>query len=272
VVEDSGPGIPDDLLATLFEPFVRGDAYAQRDGGLALPIARQLAHLMGGDLAIENPGSAASGTRFTLRLPLVHLAEAGSVVGRPENREPHLPTSALPGALLVVDADPNQRAGWATVADAAGYRAVGAGTRDEARAELRRRAESGEPVEIVIFSDHGAEEYEQIGREIAAEEGLGKPALIMLPTVGNPGDARRLREAGFRGYLVKPVAPADLRETLETLRRTRRSAWHRLFLTRHSLAESRRGADEEHGDRELEASLERLLSARTDPPVTERSV
>ena len=271
VVEDSGPGIPDDLLATLFEPFVRGDAYAQRDGGLALPIARQLAHLMGGDLAIENPGSAASGTRFTLRLPLVRLTEEGSVVGLSENSEPHVPTSALPGALLVVDADPNQRAGWATVADASGYRAVGAGTREEARAELRRRAESGEPVEIVIFSDHGAEEYEQIGREIAAEESLGKPALIMLPTVGNPGDARRLREAGFRGYLVKPVAPADLRETLETLRRTRRTAWHRLFLTRHSLAESRRGADEEHGDRELEATLERLLSARTDPPVTGRS-
>src|SRR6185503_12348431 len=30
-VEDSGPAIPPDLLPTLFEPFVRGDAYANRD-------------------------------------------------------------------------------------------------------------------------------------------------------------------------------------------------------------------------------------------------
>jgi signal transduction histidine kinase len=65
-VEDTGPAIPDDLMPTLFQPFVRGDAYANRDGGLALPIAKQLTHLMGGDLAVENPPGI--GTRFTLRL------------------------------------------------------------------------------------------------------------------------------------------------------------------------------------------------------------
>ena len=86
------------------------------------------------------------------------------------------------------------------------------------------------------------------------------PALIMLPAVGNPGDARRLRDAGFRGYLVKPVAPSDLRETLETLRRTPRRAWQGLFLTRHSLAESRRGGVVP--DAELEASLGELMGER----------
>jgi CheY-like chemotaxis protein len=61
----------------------------------------------------------------------------------------------------------------------------------------------------------------------------------MLPAAGYPGDAKRLMEAGFRGYLVKPVVPADLRETLEILRRTPRTRWDRLFITRHSLAEGR---------------------------------
>src|SRR5262249_31919116 len=105
--------------------------------------------------------------------------------------------------------------------------------------ELLRRAEAGNPVAIVVFSDYGAEEYVELGRQIVARELLGKPALIILPAVGNPGDARRLMETGFRGYLGKPVAPADLREALETLRRTPRGLWHKLFLTRHSLAESR---------------------------------
>ncbi|HTL06405.1 MAG TPA: hypothetical protein VL241_11695, partial [Gemmatimonadales bacterium] len=80
---------------------------------------------------------------------------------------------------------------------------------------------------------------------------------IMLPAAGNPGDARRLMDAGFRGYLVRPIAPTDLRETLETLRRTPRGGWHRIFLTRHSLAEARRGGS--LPEAEVDATLGQLL-------------
>lgn len=255
LIEDSGPAIPDDLLATLFEPFTRGDAYSTRDGGLALPIARQLAHLMGGELTAENP--AGRGTRFTLRLPLQRLHGAGPGAGAAGLPADTVPTSALPGALLVVEADAKQRASWTGIAEAAGYRATGFGGREEVLAELARHAQEGRPVDIVIFSDHDAEEYERIGRAVSEDAGLGKPALVMLPAVGNPGDARRLMDAGFRGYLVKPVAPADLRETLETLRRTPRGAWHTLFLTRHSLAEARLGGGIEK--EEEDAGLTQLL-------------
>ena len=96
------------------------------------------------------------------------------------------------------------------------------------------------------------------GTNIAAVFAVSYPGTPEAPTVGNPGDASRLRQTGFRGYLVKPVVPADLRETLETLRRTPRGAWHALFLTRHSLAEDRRGGDA--GDKELDASLESLTA------------
>lgn len=236
VVEDTGPGIAPDLLPTLFEPFVRGDAYSNRDGGLALPIARQLAHLMGGDLTVAPRSDA--GTCFAIRLPLARWEDAS---GDAALQTPVLesPSRALPGTLLVVEADPSQRTIWAAIAEASGYRAAGLNNPGEVLPELIRRTEAGNPVSIVVFSDYGAEEYAELGRQIVAREAFGKPALIMLPAVGNPGDARRLMEAGFRGYLVKPVAPADLREALETLRRTPRGLWHRLFLTRHSLAESR---------------------------------
>ena len=235
-IEDSGPGIPADLLATLFEPFVRGDAYSNRDGGLALPIARQLAHLMGGDLSVESRSDA--GTRFTVRLPLSRWEDSnGDALDHTDSEES--PTVALPGTLLVVEADTGQRATWAAVSEAAGYRATALSSREAVLPELLRGSQAGRPAAVVIFSDNGAEGYAELGRQIVAHEALGKPALILLPAVGNPGDARLLMDAGFRGYLVKPVAPADLREALETLRRTPRSLWHRLFLTRHSLAEAR---------------------------------
>jgi len=235
-VADSGPPIPGDLLATLFEPFVRGDAYSNRDGGLALPIARQLAHLMGGDLTVENWSDA--GTRFSIRLPLSRWEDSSSEAAS-QGDLTESSSSTFPGTLLVVEADASQHAIWTAISEAAGYRATALVDPEAVLPELLARAAAGRPVSVVIFSDYGAEGYGDLGRRIVTAETLGKPALFMLPAVGNPGDARRLMEAGFRGYLVKPVAPADLRDALETLRRTRRGLWHRLFLTRHSLAESR---------------------------------
>ena len=57
--EDTGPGIPSEVRAKLFEPFVTGKA----DGtGLGLPIARRLLRDLGGDL--EMVRSDSSGTMF----------------------------------------------------------------------------------------------------------------------------------------------------------------------------------------------------------------
>jgi signal transduction histidine kinase/DNA-binding response OmpR family regulator len=262
VVEDTGPSIPHDLLPTLFEPFSRGDVYHGKEGGLSLPIARHLAHLMGGDLTVSN--LVDSGSRFAVSLPLPTIEEpapsppAGHGISGPGSSAPLVSG----GGVLVVDTDADQRAGWAAIAEAADFQATGYATRDEAMEELRRRAAAGRPAAIVVFSDHDALGYEQAGRDIYQQDDLERPALIMLPAVGNPGDATRLRQAGFRGYLVKPVIPADLRETLETLRRTPRGAWHGLFLTRHSLAEGRRGGDV--GEKELDASLDSLTAAGTE--------
>lgn len=251
IVEDTGPSIPADLLPTLFEPFSRGDVYHGRDGGLALPIARHLAHLMGGELTVLNLEN--SGTRFAVTLPLP-VVEEPEQAPAPAAAEPE----TQPDGLLVVETDPDHRASWAAIAEAAGFIATGFSTREEAVAELHRRAEEGKPAAMVVFSDHDALGYEDVGRGILADDRLGRPALIMLPAVGNPGDATRLRQAGFRGYLVKPVAPSDLRETLETLRRTHRGAWHGLFLTRHTLAEARRA--DQSSEAEVNASLEQLVS------------
>jgi signal transduction histidine kinase/CheY-like chemotaxis protein len=246
-IEDSGPGIAPDLLPMLFEPFTRGDAYPGRDGSLALPIAHHLARLLGGDLAAANVDGA--GVRFTLSLPLPLVDGSDDPLPPEPETAPHQATLGL----MVVDADPDQRAGWAQVADAAGFQAVGIGHREEAIQELVKRARERRPVAMVLFSDHDADGYDSIARRIHAEPELGQPALIMLPAVGNPGDARRLREAGFRGYLVKPVAPADLREMLETLRRMPAGVWTGTILTRHALAEARRSGGVR--DEELEATL-----------------
>jgi signal transduction histidine kinase len=69
-LRDDGPGLPEKARANLFVPF-SGSA---RPGGtgLGLPIARDLARAMGGDLTLEDTGPA--GTGLVLALPAAALA------------------------------------------------------------------------------------------------------------------------------------------------------------------------------------------------------
>ena len=68
-VTDTGIGIPDDKLSTIFEPFVQVDTRLTRthEGvGLGLAISRDLARAMGGDLTVDS--RAGEGSCFTLTL------------------------------------------------------------------------------------------------------------------------------------------------------------------------------------------------------------
>ena len=70
-VEDTGPGIPADKRANVFEPFVQLDRTLSqtREGlGLGLAISRDLARGMGGDLVAEE--GTTGGARFVLTLPI----------------------------------------------------------------------------------------------------------------------------------------------------------------------------------------------------------
>ena len=69
-VDDSGPGIPQTMLESVFKPFVRLDASRNRDTGgvgLGLYIARELTLRQGGSLVLSNRPEG--GLRATLSLP-----------------------------------------------------------------------------------------------------------------------------------------------------------------------------------------------------------
>ncbi len=71
VLNDTGIGMSEEQLRTVFQPFVQGDAaIVNKYGGtgLGLAISRQYIHLMGGDIRVQSaPGQ---GTTFTITLPL----------------------------------------------------------------------------------------------------------------------------------------------------------------------------------------------------------
>ncbi|MEU0209235.1 HAMP domain-containing sensor histidine kinase [Streptomyces canus] len=68
-VRDHGPGIPEDVLPHVFDRFYKASASRPRSegSGLGLSIARENAHIHGGEITAAN--SPDGGAVFTLRLP-----------------------------------------------------------------------------------------------------------------------------------------------------------------------------------------------------------
>jgi signal transduction histidine kinase len=67
-VEDSGPGVPEDLREKVFEPFF-STMSAGEGTGLGLAISRQLVRAVGGDLDLSMSPSKLGGACFVIRLP-----------------------------------------------------------------------------------------------------------------------------------------------------------------------------------------------------------
>jgi PAS domain S-box-containing protein len=69
-VTDTGAGIPEEKLLSIFDPFVQaesGHSRSRQGSGLGLTISRRLARLMGGDLTVKS--EVGQGSTFTLWLP-----------------------------------------------------------------------------------------------------------------------------------------------------------------------------------------------------------
>ena len=81
-VEDTGPGIPKEQLAAIFEPFVQvGQRLDKAAGGagLGLTISRRLAKRMGGDISVEStPGVGSAFVVWLLIAPIESLRTGGA--------------------------------------------------------------------------------------------------------------------------------------------------------------------------------------------------
>jgi CheY-like chemotaxis protein len=232
-VEDTGIGISEDRLERIFEKFTQADASTSRrygGTGLGLTISRQLAELMGGTLGATSRPDEGSTFWFDLRLPLDPQPSSGP-----------LPTADLAGArVLIVDNNEVNRHVLQEQTTSWGLYSDGCPSTTEALARLREACDSGSPFQIAILDAQvPGLDGESLGRAIKADPALRETVLVMFTSVGRRGDARRLREAGFAAYLVKPVRPSQLMDTLAAVWGARRQEIPTGLVTRHTLAESR---------------------------------
>ncbi len=114
-IQDTGPGIPPEDLERIFNPFDQGQRGRQfmEGTGLGLPISRQFARLLGGDLSVTSAVGQGSCFRFSVQ---VQPADAAQVQAQARPREVigllpgQLAPDGGPFRLLVVeDRDANRR-------------------------------------------------------------------------------------------------------------------------------------------------------------------
>jgi PAS domain S-box-containing protein len=232
-VRDTGIGIPEEQLGSIFKEFTQADASMTRrygGTGLGLAISRRLVALMGGELAVTSKVGSGSEFSFTLRFPL----EATQAAARA--------TVSLGGRrLLVVDDNETNRRIVRDMLGAEGMAVHEAPRADAGLEALRRAARARTPYDLAILD---AQMPDQDGFELAtairADRALKETRLLILTSAGQRGDGERCRQLGIQAYLTKPIARADLVEAVGTVLAGTASAPGEVDLvTRHSIAESR---------------------------------
>ena len=73
-IEDNGPGVPDDSVDLIFEPFFSERANGSSGDGLGLPICRLAAAALGG--TVQYAPVSPNGSRFTVRVPEMNIHHA----------------------------------------------------------------------------------------------------------------------------------------------------------------------------------------------------
>jgi signal transduction histidine kinase/AmiR/NasT family two-component response regulator len=202
-VSDTGPGLAPDKLAGLFEPFNRlGQEGGLVEGtGIGLVVSKRLTALMGGAIGVDSqPGL---GSTFWVELLACPLAPGD---GHPQRRAlgPHRATAAGPvryTVLCVEDNPANLQLVTQLLARRGDIRLLSAGD-GRSGVELARSARPD-----VVLMDINLPGISGITalHLLAADAATARIPVLALSANAMPSDIEQALQAGFFGYLTKPI-------------------------------------------------------------------
>ncbi|MBA5865123.1 MAG: response regulator [Nitrospira sp. CR1.3] len=208
-VSDTGIGIPEDKLKSIFESFTQAHASTSRKyggTGLGLTISRQLAELMQGRIWVDSTVGIGSTFHCSVRL------------GIQPDRSPSsqtIPINLWNIRTLVVDDHPTNRTILKEILGSWKAEVTDAANGTETLAELRLAVESSRPYQLLLLDCRmpdidGFTLVERI-REATLAQGL---TIVMLASHQWADDIARTYDMGLGGYMIKPIRRSDLLQTI----------------------------------------------------------
>lgn len=211
-VSDTGIGIEQEKLNSLFSPFIQADASTTRiygGTGLGLTICKRLIDMMGGTITVTS--TPEKGTTFTIELPLNKSSKSTNkrLIGQTGTSKLRaLVVDDLESARMVM-CEMLESFGFATECAKDGYTALSA---------ISNSIEIDSPFDVVIMDwkmpgMNGVETINKMRHTFKS-----KVPMVVMATAYGMDEAKISAAKGDIGaYLVKPVNSSILYDTLNTL-------------------------------------------------------
>jgi len=204
-VKDTGIGIAKDQVDRIFGNFYQGDSSTTRNyggSGLGLAITKRLVEMMGGKIWVESEPGLGSTFYFTARfkLPEATMQPAATTLS---------PVDGM--RVLVADASAMNRDLLSEILSGEGARVTVVNACASVLEEIERARKENDPYRLLLIAAHidDADGF-QLARKASAAAGREVRIIEMLSSDDLTSQLQRLREAGIRYHMVKPVKRADV--------------------------------------------------------------
>ncbi len=205
-VADTGIGIPQDKLQSIFQAFSQVDSSTTRrfgGTGLGLAICQRLVERMGGRIWVESRLGEGSTFFFTARF--------GRLVAGQEPRRFAAAESIVGIRVLIVDDNATNRFLLDELATSWEMRPTTVDGANEALRVMDQAVRAGDPFRIVL-SDLNMPEVDgaTFAQRISQNSAWPKTPVILLTSGIRAEDLRRFEEANLAARLMKPVKQSEL--------------------------------------------------------------
>jgi PAS domain S-box-containing protein len=204
-VRDTGTGLTPAQISRLFQAFTQADTSTTRKyggTGLGLTICKRIVELMGGQIQVESTPHVGSTFAFTLRLPKQSTGSADNVE-----------LAAFHGKrALVVDDNSTSREILGGMLEGFRFEVEQAASGAEALDAWRN---ARRPFDLILLDWQMPDmDGVETARRLREPSPHPMPPVVMISAYGREEIMRQASSAGVSGFLIKPVSPSLLLDTI----------------------------------------------------------
>jgi PAS domain S-box-containing protein len=204
VVIDSGIGIPDNKLRTIFEPFAQADGSTTRKyggTGLGLTISTRLVELFGGKIWVESTVGQGSAFHFTAQ-----FAQATAIKPALD-----IDASLVGRRILIVDDNPNARVITVQMAERSKMIVTAVASDTEALAAINSALLNQTPFDLALVDqDLGSVEGTTLIESLRARPDVRTQFVAALNAANQREATIHCKRLGVRAQVIKPIAEQPL--------------------------------------------------------------